>query len=175
MCLFGWTNNDLRKYEQELKSGRVSDTSLSPCIIAFLFLFSFLPLSDTGCGGWAVVAGRSKRERLDLRLQSTFPFNHLWCFPFADGKMQLNPWMILFTAILLIGASADDDSDDDGLPDDVDIDDDNDGIVDAGDNFPNSEDCDLNSGDDDDDGDNIQDMDEDEDGDGIANEGSKQQ
>ena len=89
--------------------------------------------------------------------------------------MQLNPWMILFTAILLIGASANDDSDDDGLPDDVDIDDDNDGIVDAGDNFPNSEDCDLNSGDDDDDGDNIQDMDEDEDGDGIANEGSKQQ
>ena len=95
-------------------------------------------MSDTGCGGWAVVAGRSKRERLDLRLQSTFPFYHLWCSPFADGKMQLNPWMILFTAILLIGASADDDSDDDGLPDDVDIDDDNDGIVDAGDNFPNS-------------------------------------
>ena len=37
--------------------------------------------------------------------------------------MQLNPWMILFTAILLIGVSAHDDSDDDGLPDDVDIDD----------------------------------------------------
>ena len=62
----------------------------------------------------------------------------MWCSTFADGKMQLNPWMILFTAILLIGASANDDSDDDGLPDDVDIDDDNDGIVDAGDNFPNS-------------------------------------
>ena len=118
--------------------GSVTHRCLLASYVAFLFLFSFLPLSDTGCGGWAVVAGRSKRERLDLRLQSTFPFNHLWCFPFSDGKMQLNPWMILFTAILLIGASANDDSDDDGLPDDVDIDDDNDGIVDAGDNFPNS-------------------------------------
>ena len=116
----------------------VTHVCLLASYVAFLFLFSFLPLSDTGCGGWAVVAGRSKRERLDLRLQSTFPFNHLWCFTFSDGKMQLNPWMILFTAILLIGASANDDSDDDGLPDDVDIDDDNDGIVDAGDNFPNS-------------------------------------
>ena len=116
----------------------VTHLCLLASYVAFLFLFSFLPLSDTGCGGWAVIAGRSKRERLDLRLQSTFPFNHLWCSTFADGKMQLNPWMILFTAILLIGASADDDSDDDGLPDDVDIDDDNDGIVDAGDNFPNS-------------------------------------
>ena len=118
--------------------GSVTHLCLLASYVAFLFLFSFLPLSDTGCGGWAVIAGRSKRERLDLRLQSTFPFNHLWCSTFADGKMQLNPWMILFTAILLIGASANDDSDDDGLPDDVDIDDDNDGIVDAGDNFPNS-------------------------------------
>ena len=166
-------------YANTNRSKRVEGSVTHPCLlasyVAFLFLFSSLPLSDTGCGGWAVVAGRSKRECLDLRLQSTFPFNHLWCFPFADGKMQLNPWMILFTAILLIGASADDDSDDDGLPDDVDIDDDNDGIVDAGDNISNSEDCDFNTGDDDDDGDNIQDMDEDEDGDGIANEGSKQQ
>ena len=46
--------------------------------------------------------------------------------------MRLNIGILFIAAVLLIGASADDDSDDDGLPDDVDIDDDNDGIIDAG-------------------------------------------
>ena len=47
-------------------------------------------------------------------------------------KMQFNIGILFIAAVLLLGTSADDDSDDDGLPDDVDIDDDNDGIVDAG-------------------------------------------
>jgi len=46
--------------------------------------------------------------------------------------MRFNIGILFIAAVLLLGASADDDTDDDGLPDDVDIDDDNDGIVDAG-------------------------------------------
>merc|ERR1712240_960369 len=96
-----------------------------------------------------VVAGRSKRERLDLKLQ--------------NGRMQLNPWMILFTAILLIGASADDDSDDDGLPDEVDNDDDDDG-----DDLPDEEE-DADTDNDDDGIDDV--VDEDDDNDGIIDVG----
>ena len=47
-------------------------------------------------------------------------------------KLQFNIGILFVAAILLLGVSADDDADDDGLPDDVDIDDDNDGIIDAG-------------------------------------------
>ena len=47
-------------------------------------------------------------------------------------KMQFNIGILFIATILLLGVSADDDADDDGLPDDVDIDDDNDGIIDAG-------------------------------------------
>ena len=46
--------------------------------------------------------------------------------------MQFNIGILFIATILLLGVSAVDDADDDGLPDDVDIDDDNDGIIDAG-------------------------------------------
>ena len=59
--------------------------------------------------------------------------------------MRFNIGILFIAAVLLLGASADDDSDDDGLPDDVDIDDDNDGIVDAGKIMIVCEECDLNS------------------------------
>ena len=52
-------------------------------------------------------------------------------------KMRFNIGILFIAAVLLLGTSADDDSDDDGLPDDVDIDDDNDGIVDAGKDYDN--------------------------------------
>ena len=51
--------------------------------------------------------------------------------------MRFNIGILFIAAVLLLGTSADDDSDDDGLPADVDIDDDNDGIVDAGKDYDN--------------------------------------
>ena len=51
--------------------------------------------------------------------------------------MRFSIGILFIAAVLLLGTSADDDSDNDGLPDDVDIDDDNDGIVDAGKDYDN--------------------------------------
>ena len=79
--------------------------------------------------GGAVVAGRGNKECLDIILYVTYLE-----YPCRSTmrKMQFNIGILFIATILLLGVSADDDADDDGLPDDVDIDDDNDGIIDAG-------------------------------------------